>query len=69
VSHAVWLLFRKINANSLFSVLEIEEVREKKGWMCPHCIEEQGTKPYWICNRYIHYILALTFSFGFGHSK
>ncbi|XP_027924528.1 cell division cycle-associated protein 7-like [Vigna unguiculata] len=29
---------------------EIEEVREKKGWMCPHCIEEQGTKPYWICN-------------------
>ncbi|XP_052723274.1 uncharacterized protein LOC108345271 isoform X3 [Vigna angularis] len=29
---------------------EIEEVRENKGWMCPHCIEEQGTKPYWICN-------------------
>ncbi|XP_027359267.1 cell division cycle-associated protein 7-like [Abrus precatorius] len=29
---------------------EIEEVRENKGWMCPHCIEERGMKPYWICN-------------------
>ncbi|XP_061343753.1 uncharacterized protein LOC133289771 [Gastrolobium bilobum] len=29
---------------------EIEEVRENKGWMCPHCIEEKGIKPYWICN-------------------
>ncbi|KAL9324415.1 hypothetical protein ACSQ67_009272 [Phaseolus vulgaris] len=29
---------------------EIEEVRENKGWMCPHCIEKQGIKPYWICN-------------------
>ncbi|XP_004512768.1 uncharacterized protein [Cicer arietinum] len=29
---------------------EIEVVRENKGWMCPHCIEEKGIKPYWICN-------------------
>ncbi|CAL0323926.1 unnamed protein product [Lupinus luteus] len=29
---------------------EIEEVRENKGWTCPHCIEEKGTNPYWICN-------------------
>jgi len=30
---------------------EMEEVRENKEWMCPHCIEEKGTRPYWICNR------------------
>lgn len=29
---------------------EMEEVRENKEWMCPHCIEEKGIKPYWICN-------------------
>eukprot|EP01018_Ginkgo_biloba_P039243 Gb_21180 [translate_table: standard] len=29
---------------------EIEEVRENKNWMCPHCSEEQGINPYWICN-------------------
>ncbi|KAK9925720.1 hypothetical protein M0R45_022989 [Rubus argutus] len=29
---------------------EMEEVRENKEWMCPHCIEENGVKPYWICN-------------------
>ncbi|XP_020205233.1 uncharacterized protein LOC109790486 [Cajanus cajan] len=29
---------------------EIEEVRENKGWMCPHCIEAQGINPHWICN-------------------
>ncbi|XP_050218730.1 uncharacterized protein LOC126669327 [Mercurialis annua] len=29
---------------------EMEEVREKKEWMCPHCIEEKGINPYWICN-------------------
>ncbi|KAF3437823.1 hypothetical protein FNV43_RR20579 [Rhamnella rubrinervis] len=29
---------------------ELEEVRERKKWMCPHCIEENGTNPYWICN-------------------
>ncbi|GLT72401.1 hypothetical protein SLA2020_443390 [Shorea laevis] len=29
---------------------ELEEVRNNKGWMCPHCIEEKGTNPYWICN-------------------
>ncbi|KAM7278974.1 hypothetical protein ACFE04_006108 [Oxalis oulophora] len=29
---------------------EIEEVRENKQWMCPHCIEEKGARPYWICN-------------------
>ncbi|KAI3785354.1 hypothetical protein L1987_44472 [Smallanthus sonchifolius] len=29
---------------------EMEEVRNNKQWKCPHCIEEEGTKPYWICN-------------------
>ncbi|XP_022715372.1 cell division cycle-associated 7-like protein [Durio zibethinus] len=29
---------------------ELEEVRENKEWMCPHCIEEKGINPYWICN-------------------
>lgn len=29
---------------------EMEEVRENKEWMCPHCIEEKGIRPYWICN-------------------
>lgn len=29
---------------------EMEEVRRMKNWMCPHCIEEKGIKPYWICN-------------------
>ncbi|KAG9147431.1 hypothetical protein Leryth_026153, partial [Lithospermum erythrorhizon] len=29
---------------------ELEEVRADKQWACPHCIDEKGTKPYWICN-------------------
>ncbi|KAJ9141567.1 hypothetical protein P3X46_032090 [Hevea brasiliensis] len=29
---------------------EMEEVRENREWMCPHCIEERGIKPFWICN-------------------
>ncbi|GLJ11958.1 hypothetical protein SUGI_0180980 [Cryptomeria japonica] len=29
---------------------DIEEVRKNKKWMCPHCSEEKGTNPYWICN-------------------
>ncbi|XP_071709875.1 uncharacterized protein [Rutidosis leptorrhynchoides] len=29
---------------------EMEEVRKNKQWKCPHCIEEEGIKPYWICN-------------------
>ncbi|XVF09419.1 hypothetical protein REPUB_Repub07fG0091200 [Reevesia pubescens] len=29
---------------------ELEEVRENKEWKCPHCIEEKGINPYWICN-------------------
>jgi len=29
---------------------DIEEVRENKNWMCPHCSEESGINPYWICN-------------------
>ncbi|XP_015581102.1 cell division cycle-associated 7-like protein [Ricinus communis] len=29
---------------------EMEEVRENKEWMCPHCIEEKGINPFWICN-------------------
>ncbi|XP_047333302.1 uncharacterized protein LOC124936823 isoform X2 [Impatiens glandulifera] len=31
---------------------ELEEVKkEEKKWMCPHCIEDQGINPFWICNR------------------
>nr|XP_034908429.1 uncharacterized protein LOC118044295 isoform X3 [Populus alba] len=30
--------------------IDIEAVRENKKWMCPHCVEERGTNPYWICN-------------------
>ncbi|KAM3268824.1 hypothetical protein P3S67_030788 [Capsicum chacoense] len=30
---------------------ELEEVRANKGWVCPHCVEEKGIKPYWMCNR------------------
>ncbi|KAI3976493.1 hypothetical protein MKX01_008351 [Papaver californicum] len=29
---------------------ELEDVRENKEWMCPHCIENKGIRPYWICN-------------------
>ncbi|XP_059644952.1 uncharacterized protein LOC132286606 [Cornus florida] len=29
---------------------DIEEVRGNSQWMCPHCIEEKGLNPYWICN-------------------
>ncbi|PWA47215.1 zinc-finger domain of monoamine-oxidase A repressor R1 [Artemisia annua] len=29
---------------------EMEEVRNNKQWKCPHCIEQEGSKPYWICN-------------------
>ncbi|MFS7948535.1 putative Zinc-finger domain of monoamine-oxidase A repressor R1 [Helianthus anomalus] len=29
---------------------EMEEVRENKQWKCPRCIEEEATRPYWICN-------------------
>nr|XP_043618288.1 cell division cycle-associated 7-like protein [Erigeron canadensis] len=29
---------------------EMEEVVNNKQWKCPHCIEEEGSKPYWICN-------------------
>ncbi|KAJ3674860.1 hypothetical protein LUZ60_005476 [Juncus effusus] len=29
---------------------EMEEVRRNNEWMCPHCIEEKGIKPFWICN-------------------
>ncbi|XP_038895128.1 cell division cycle-associated 7-like protein [Benincasa hispida] len=29
---------------------EMEEVIENKKWMCPHCVEEKGINPYWICN-------------------
>ncbi|KAJ8536097.1 hypothetical protein K7X08_034498 [Anisodus acutangulus] len=29
---------------------ELEEVRANKGWVCPHCTEEKGINPYWICN-------------------
>ncbi|MED6167469.1 hypothetical protein PIB30_002951 [Stylosanthes scabra] len=29
---------------------EMEEVRKNKEWMCPHCIEEKGINPYWVCN-------------------
>ncbi|GMN69537.1 hypothetical protein TIFTF001_038586 [Ficus carica] len=29
---------------------EMEEVIRNKEWMCPHCMEEKGKNPYWICN-------------------
>ncbi|KAL3512116.1 hypothetical protein ACH5RR_024833 [Cinchona calisaya] len=29
---------------------EMEDVKADKQWMCPHCVEEKATKPYWICN-------------------
>ncbi|KAK1433353.1 hypothetical protein QVD17_10263 [Tagetes erecta] len=29
---------------------EMEEVINNKQWKCPHCIEEEGSRPYWICN-------------------
>lgn len=29
---------------------EMEEVIANKKWMCPHCVEEKGINPYWICN-------------------
>lgn len=29
---------------------DMEVVRENKNWMCPHCSEEKGVNPYWICN-------------------
>lgn len=29
---------------------EMDEVRANKNWMCPHCIEEKGINPKWICN-------------------
>lgn len=32
---------------------EMEEVIENKKWMCPHCVEEKGVNPYWICNRFV----------------
>ncbi|CAA2973011.1 cell division cycle-associated protein 7-like isoform X1 [Olea europaea var. sylvestris] len=29
---------------------EMEEVKAKKQWICPHCMEDKGINPYWICN-------------------
>ncbi|XP_072973680.1 uncharacterized protein [Typha angustifolia] len=29
---------------------EMEEVRMKKDWTCPHCTEEKGINKFWICN-------------------
>ncbi|XP_060205404.1 uncharacterized protein LOC132633178 isoform X2 [Lycium barbarum] len=29
---------------------ELSEVRANKEWICPHCTEEKGINPYWICN-------------------
>ncbi|KAM3268826.1 hypothetical protein P3S67_030790 [Capsicum chacoense] len=29
---------------------EMEDVRDNKEWICPHCTEEKGINPYWICN-------------------
>ncbi|XP_020102797.1 cell division cycle-associated protein 7-like isoform X2 [Ananas comosus] len=30
--------------------IDMEEVRMKKDWTCPHCIEEKGLNKFWICN-------------------
>ena len=37
---------------NMIPMVEMEEVRTNKNWMCPHCIEEKGIKLNWICNRY-----------------
>ncbi|KAL2462822.1 Zinc-finger domain of monoamine-oxidase A repressor R1 [Forsythia ovata] len=29
---------------------EMEEVNASKQWICPHCMEDKGINPYWICN-------------------
>ncbi|XP_073281868.1 uncharacterized protein [Primulina huaijiensis] len=29
---------------------EMEEVRANKEWICPHCVEDKGVNPFWICN-------------------
>ncbi|MCO5585780.1 hypothetical protein L7F22_039716 [Adiantum nelumboides] len=29
---------------------DIEQVRQRNDWLCPHCTEEEGVNPYWICN-------------------
>ncbi|XP_047258770.1 cell division cycle-associated protein 7 [Capsicum annuum] len=29
---------------------EMEDVRDNKEWICPHCTEQKGINPYWICN-------------------
>ncbi|XP_047265937.1 uncharacterized protein LOC107864767 isoform X2 [Capsicum annuum] len=29
---------------------EMEDVRSNKEWICPHCTEEKGINPYWICS-------------------
>ncbi|KAL0397215.1 UNVERIFIED_CONTAM: Chaperone protein DnaJ 1 [Sesamum calycinum] len=42
---------------------EMEEVRSNKEWMCPHCMEEKGINPYWICNS-SNYLSALKFKIG-----
>lgn len=39
-------------SNLWFLLAEMEEVRENKEWMCPHCVEAKGLNPFWICNRY-----------------
>ncbi|XP_012075846.1 uncharacterized protein LOC105637061 isoform X1 [Jatropha curcas] len=44
---------RRFNYVKIFNcdvLLEMEEVRENKKWVCPHCIEEKGINPFWICN-------------------
>lgn len=43
-----------LQVHGLITLTEMEEVRAKKDWMCPHCIEEKGINPYWICNRQAH---------------
>ncbi|CAH9116425.1 unnamed protein product [Cuscuta epithymum] len=29
---------------------DMDEVRANKEWICPHCVEDKGINPYWICN-------------------
>ncbi|CAJ1952112.1 unnamed protein product [Sphenostylis stenocarpa] len=29
---------------------EMDEVKKDTGWLCAHCLEKSGTRPYWICN-------------------
>lgn len=47
-------------------LIEMEDVIANKQWMCPHCIEEMGTKPFWICNRFDNNLFIYLFFWELG---